>query len=176
MSGLLDTTNSFIIKKMLLGMQRLHKRVDSRRPITIDLLVHIFDDLQYTCSSVYETTLFSSCFSLAFFAFLRVGEFAESHLLQYSDISIDKEIGLINLSLPSSKTDQLAIITNLVLPRFENVKICPAHTLLNYLKLRLKLEGPLFCHFNHKSVTRFQVSSMLKSTLMNRISIHTHFV
>jgi truncated hemoglobin YjbI len=41
-SGLLDTTNSFIIKKMLLGLQRLHKRVDSRRPITIDLLVHIF--------------------------------------------------------------------------------------------------------------------------------------
>ena len=46
-------------------------------------------------------------FSLAFFAFLRVGEFAESHLsekhmLQYSDISIDKENGLINLSLPSS--------------------------------------------------------------------------
>lgn len=79
-SGLLDTTNSFIIKKMLLGMQRLHKRVDSRRPITIDLLVHIFDALQYTCSSVYETALFSSCFSLAFFAFSRVGEFAVSHL------------------------------------------------------------------------------------------------
>jgi hypothetical protein len=38
-SGLLDTTNSFIIKKMLLGMQRLHKMVDSRRPITIDLLL-----------------------------------------------------------------------------------------------------------------------------------------
>jgi hypothetical protein len=28
-------------------------------------------------------------------------------MLQYSDISIDKENGLINLSLPSSKTDQL---------------------------------------------------------------------
>jgi hypothetical protein len=61
------------------------------------------------CSSVYETALFSSCFLLAFFAFLRVGEFAESHLserhmLQYSDTSIDKENGLINLSLPSSKT------------------------------------------------------------------------
>lgn len=134
--GLLDTTNSFIIKKMLLGMQRLHKRVDSRRPITIDLLMHIFDALQYTCSSVYETALFSSCFSLAFFAFLRVGEFvvshlSERHMLQYSDISIDKENGLINLSLSSSKTDQLAIRTNLVIPRFENVKICPVHMLLN---------------------------------------------
>jgi bifunctional DNase/RNase len=56
-SGLLDTTNSFIIKKMLLGLQRLHKRVDSRRPITIDLLMHIFDALQYTCSSVVNIHL-----------------------------------------------------------------------------------------------------------------------
>lgn len=182
-SGLLDTTNSFIITKMLLGMQRLHKRVDSRRPITIDLLMQIFDALQYTCSSVYETALFSSCFSLAFFAFLRVGEFAESHLperhmLQYSDISIDKENGLINLSLPSSKTDQLAIRTNLVIPRFENVNLCPVHTLLNYSKLRPKFEGPLFCHFNHKSVTRVQDSSMLKSTLrflnINEQDFNTH--
>ena len=79
-------------------MQRLHKRVDSRRPITIDLLVHIFDALQYTCSSVYETALFSSSFSLAFFAFLRVAvsHLSERHMLQYSDISIDKENGLIN--------------------------------------------------------------------------------
>ena len=56
--------------------------------------------------------------------------------------------------------------------------MCPAHTLLNYLKLRLKLEGPLFCHFNHKSVTRFQVSSMLKSTLrflnLNEQDFNTH--
>jgi len=90
-SGLLDTTSSFIITKMLLGMQRLHKKVDSRRPNTIDLLMHIFDALQYTCSSVHEAALFSSCFSPVFFAFLRVGEFADSHLserhmLQYSDI------------------------------------------------------------------------------------------
>ena len=89
-------------------------------------------------------------------------------MLQYSDISIDKENGLINLSLSSSKTDQLAIRTNLVIPRFENVKMCPVHTLLNYLKLRPKLEGPLFCHFNHKSVNRFQVSSMLKSTTLSK--------
>jgi hypothetical protein len=62
-------------------------------------------------------------------------------MLQYSDISIDRENGLINLSLSSSKTDQLAIRTNLVIPTFENVKICPVHTLLNYLKLRPKLEA-----------------------------------
>jgi hypothetical protein len=38
-SGLLDTTNSFIIKQMLLGMQRLHKRVQE-------------DQLQLICSCI----------------------------------------------------------------------------------------------------------------------------
>jgi hypothetical protein len=59
----------------------------------------------------------------------------------------------------------ICLISSSDFPLKMNVKICPVHTLLNYLKLRPKLEGPLFCHFNHKSVTRFQVSSMLKSTL-----------
>ena len=52
------------------------------------------------------------------------------------NIPIYQLIRKINLSLSSSKTDQLAIRTNLVIPRFENVKICPVHTLLNYLKLK----------------------------------------
>jgi hypothetical protein len=55
-------------------------------------------------------------------------------MLQFCDISIDKKNGLINLSLSSSISDQLAIGTNLVIPRFENVTICPVHTLLNYYK------------------------------------------
>lgn len=46
------------------------------------------------------------------------------------------------------------------------------------MKLSPKFEGPLFCHFNHKSVTRFQDSSMLKSTLrflnINEHDFNTH--
>jgi hypothetical protein len=87
-------------------------------------------------------------------------------MLQYSDISIDRENGLINLSLPSSKTDQLAIRTNLGIPRFENVKICPVHTLLNYLKLRPKLEGPLFCHFIYPTHSRHSNPCKFKTILI----------
>lgn len=169
-SGLSDTTDNFLISKMLMGMQRLYKRADSRKPITIDLLIRIFYALCYTCSSVYETILFSSCFSLVFFVFLRVSEFAESrmskrHMLQFSDLKIDETNDLINVSLASSKTDQLGLRTNLEIPKFEIEKICPIQTLKNYMKIRPKIEGPLFCHLNHKSLTRYQISSMLKSTL-----------
>jgi hypothetical protein len=45
-------------------------------------------------------------------------------MLQYCDISIDKKNGLINLSLSSSISDQLAIRTNLVIPRDFHRPIC----------------------------------------------------
>jgi hypothetical protein len=39
MNGVHDITDSFILKKMLKGMQRLEKRGDCRKPITLDLLL-----------------------------------------------------------------------------------------------------------------------------------------
>ena len=37
MLGMSDTTESFIISKMLHGMEKLHKRVDIRKPITFEI-------------------------------------------------------------------------------------------------------------------------------------------
>ena len=34
-----------------------------------------------------------------------------------------------------------------------------------YLAVRPKVDGPLFCHFNHEKVTRYQVCKVLKSAL-----------
>ena len=40
-NNLEDRTQSFILKKMLQGMQRLDKKNDSRKPITIDIMQKI---------------------------------------------------------------------------------------------------------------------------------------
>ena len=166
--GLKDTTNSFIIQKMLAGMQRLHKRVDARKPITFDILSKIIFTLQKTCSSFYETLLFASCFSLAFFGFLRVGEFAQSacsdrHVLHVSDISFKDNMMFI--TLPSSKTDQMANKTRIEIPNYINQSICPVQNMKRYLKVRPKIAGSLYCHLNNKILTRYQVSAMLKRSL-----------
>ena len=71
------TTKSFITK-MLCGMERMHKSVNARKPITFEILEKIINVLLHVCNSYYEATLFSACFSVAFFVFLRVGEFALS--------------------------------------------------------------------------------------------------
>jgi hypothetical protein len=72
--GLSDLTNNFIIKKMLDGYDKLNKRCDIRKPITLDILIQLSDALVHICSSKYEVVMFKAAFALAFSAFLRVGE------------------------------------------------------------------------------------------------------
>ena len=155
---------------MLSGMQRLHKRVDARKPITQDILIRIILALDKTCSSFYETVLFSSCFSLAFFAFLRIGEFAETqfaerHIIHVNDVSVDSNGKNVSIMLSSSKTNQFGNKITLEIPTNKCENICPVKNMQRYLKIRPKIEGPLFCHLNHKTLTRYQVSSVLKSTM-----------
>jgi hypothetical protein len=61
-NNLEDRTQSFILKKMLQGMQRLDKKKDSRKPITIDILQKIIPILRMVCSSNYETHLLSAAY------------------------------------------------------------------------------------------------------------------
>ena len=56
--GLDDTTQSFIVQKMIKGAKNLYHRADIRCPITQDMLVKLTSALKYTCSSQYETLLY----------------------------------------------------------------------------------------------------------------------
>jgi hypothetical protein len=47
---------------------------DTRRPIALPLLENIVNVLPHLCFSNFETALFQSAFTLAFFALLRVSE------------------------------------------------------------------------------------------------------
>jgi hypothetical protein len=116
--ALQDTTKSFVITKMLCGMERKHKRVNARKPITFVILEKIINVFLHVCNSYYEATLFAACFSVAIFGFLRVGEFAlsqnsERHMLRIEDISLKFGGETVILNIPSSKTDQLANTTKL---------------------------------------------------------------
>ena len=51
-----DTTKSFVITKMC-GMERKHKRVNARKPITFEILEKIIDVLLHVCNYYYEAAL-----------------------------------------------------------------------------------------------------------------------
>lgn len=55
--------------------------------------------------------------------------------------------------------------TSIILSKFNDDTICAYRHLKEYLRLRPKIEGQLYCHLNNKNVTRFQFLSVLRSAL-----------
>lgn len=170
MLGVSDPTQCFVIRKMLLGMSRLDRRVDSRLPVTPDLLSKLLKSLPNVCKSVYETSLFSAIFSLAYFGFFRIGELVVSspglhgHVINVRNVLLKENESVLQLSLPHSKTDQEGKGVLIDFPAIDSVA-CPVKLVRQYLSVRPVLAGPLFCHFGGLPVTRYQFNAVLKKSL-----------
>ena len=167
--SLSDTTQTFIIKKMLNGMNRLYNRADLRLPITIDMMSKFSIALRHVCSSQYEAAMFMSAFSLAFSALLRVGEITAENvetakrIIHRNDVVVDNN--QLILTIRFSKTDQFGNSSLCIIPANVNSKFCAVSNLVDYLRVRSDKEGPLYCHMNNKHVTRKQFSNMLYKSL-----------
>ena len=171
-----DNTKSFFVGKLIEGMKRkTPRKKDLRMPISLDLLTKLIGALSYICQSSYETKLFASAFSLAFFGLLRVGEFTSEnkgipgfHVIKFHDISIqNNERGEeLHLKICSSKTDQAGNSTTLIICQQTNSIICPVRLMKSYLNVRqLAVESQLYVHFDDTRLTRYQFSAVLKKCL-----------
>lgn len=167
--GVHDITQHFLVKKMLLGMDRLYKKADSRLPITPILLEKIFRTLGAVCVSFYEACMYRAAFALAYFGFLRVGEVvadsssSQLHSLRFEDVlAISKSV--LNIRIRHSKADQEGDGYVLELPSVPS-EICPVRNLQIYLRMRSSKSGLLFCHFGGLPLTRYQFCAVLQKTL-----------
>ena len=79
MRGWPDPTRDFLVTKLLEGCRRDRPSTDSRLPISIPMLSEIVRSLPFICTSLYEAKMFKAAFLVAFFGFMRIGEFA-AHL------------------------------------------------------------------------------------------------
>lgn len=111
LNGFEDITQSFIIKKLLEGINRSKPNIkDCRLPITRYMWKDILASLPRVCWSIYETNLFQAAFSIAFHGLFRIGELVVNngdvrHIVYVSDVNFERHHLRIHLS--SSKTDQL---------------------------------------------------------------------
>ncbi len=171
--GMEDPTSGFIIKKMLEGLKRrkgIHK--DARRPITLDILKKVCTALPHITSSTYEAQLFKAAFTLAFHGFLRVGEFAansvtsvQRSVLTCDDIRLNRVARGIEVNFRVSKNNQHGEQQAIHIAAAQDLSICPFQALAIYLGSREHVPGPLFCHFDHSPLTRFQVTKTLQAAL-----------
>lgn len=71
-----DPTDSFYIKKVLKGNQNLKNSVDSRLPITKDMLTKLVQAVPSVISNPYNQHLLKAMMALAYYCFRRIGEIA----------------------------------------------------------------------------------------------------
>ena len=74
-----DITQHFTIRKMLQGFRKSKPSSDSRLPITPTILKKIIHALEFSTTSALTKSLFRAMFTLAFCAFLRVGELTKTN-------------------------------------------------------------------------------------------------
>jgi hypothetical protein len=95
MMNCVDTTHTFIIKRMVEGMARGQVRKDIRAPITVDILRKIVPMLKHACRSSFETMLFRATFVVAFLGSFRISELVahsvscSGRAVRRDDIEID---------------------------------------------------------------------------------------
>ena len=165
-----DPTSHFVIKKMLVGTNKLYKSEDTRLPITLDILHKLLDSIHNVTESVYYKCLFKSMYSLMFHAFLRIGEVTFSpNNLQLSDVSVSQTGVVITFTKFKHHVGQPIIVK--VPP--SGSKYCPVNIVIAYIKLRGQNPGPFFSHPSLLPIQSSYFSRIFERSLnWNRLSDH----
>lgn len=121
----------------------------------------------------YDSILLWAACCLAFFGFLRSGEFTsrpgESPAICFSDLSVDSKSNpsTIKIQIRRSKTDQFGQGTSVYVSKTNSV-LCPVSALSWYLAQRpttVLEDSPLFIHQDGSPLTRDQFVRWVKEAL-----------
>ena len=161
LNGWNNPLETFLVKKLMAGYKKSSLSCDMRRPITLALLHRLLGAVPHLAFSTYEAVLFQSSFALAFFALLRVSEVID---LRRDDIQI---LGSgISVFIKSSKTDQLGSGASVWVPNTSE-SVLLVNLLKEFSLLSSKIDRDVyFAHFNSKTLTQFQFSSMLQLKIL----------
>ncbi|XP_071109178.1 integrase/recombinase xerD homolog [Haliotis cracherodii] len=175
LKGMEDCTNHFLVTKLITGMYKSRGRQDTRKPITLDLLKVVINNLTQVCSSSYEVCLFRAVYCKAFFGFFRVSELVQTKMSQpgcsINNVSISGETEKATIHLPHSKgghgwpSDQRGYGNSVGIEVTPGKSTCPVAALKAYLNVRPSGPVPAFIHFDQSPLTRYQFQAVLKKAL-----------
>ena len=135
-----------------------------RQPITPSLLLRMFSVWSHLKpTELAKAKMLWAAACLAFFGFLRVGEFTSPGVntfdddihLSPRDISVDnlQRPSVMYVTLRQSKTDRLRKGVTLVLGKTDQI-LCPVSSMMSYLVVRGSSAGPLFVYPDNSFLTR----------------------
>lgn len=149
-------TQSFSVSRAIRGVRSLSSHSPKLKfPITPDVLRLLCQSIHKAGFTFPDATRLLSMFTLAFYAFLRVGELCGSrHAIQIQNISLCDSY--LSIRFPSFKFSA-GRCPNVFIPACPNL-LCPVRALSSYLCLRGVNSGSLFIDSNKEpiSVARFR--------------------
>ncbi len=154
--------------------EQSHKRPPLiRLPITSEILCRIKEALGLDPTNWDNIMLWAAC-ALAFFGFLRCGEFTipngssydPTQHLSVSDVAIDSPFNpeTLQIHIKPSKTDPFRLGVDLFLAK-ARLPLCPLVAMLPYLVIRGDSRGPLFMLRSGKPMTRQCFTAMMRAML-----------
>ena len=164
-NGYDDPTGAFIIKKLMQSCQKTQPSGDHRLPITKLLLHQLIHALNYTTNSYFDRCLYSSMFTLAFHAFLRIGEMTgaggeNSHHLMFNQVTVKHdELEICFLTYKHSN----GVPFRLIVRQQTDRSICAVYHLKRYLSLRGGAPGPLFAYPPATPLRRYKFNQQLRN-------------
>lgn len=128
-----NPTRHPLVQKLLMGARNSRRSLFLRSPITIPMLRQLLLSLTHDSFSFYTSTLLSAVFTLAFYGFLRVGEFTSSpHTLHLADCQLSPGSSIM-LSFRSFKFSRNHS-PHLIIPTAPH-DLCPVTRMSRYLDL-----------------------------------------
>jgi hypothetical protein len=169
-----DITNNFIIKKLVNGDKRLAAGPDIRRPLTVTVFGHLLQALAHVTNAYYQRIMFEAMFLLACFAFLRIGEITPrsktyQNLLLFQDVTLHiykSGPTTVNLKISHFKHSTFKQPVLLEIKSQAKASYCPVRKRREFLRLRGRSNGPLFCYKDLSPIKRSEFCTVLNEALV----------
>ena len=170
--GGIEFSQNFLVVKALAGVAKTRPSKENRAPLSQSQLQALLVNAHLVVGLGYKQALFKAMFSLAFHAFLRVGEITtgsaskrSKNTLQLTDVVLSKQPLAVTISfrdykhkVPGSPSFLLKIIG-------DGSNTCVVGMLATYLHVRGYSQGPLFCTEDGKAVSRNYFCDVLRDIL-----------
>lgn len=167
-----DPTKDFLVVKALSGIRNRFKAKDVRMPITRPILHSLLKSIKKVIKDRIERKILHCMFSLAFHAFLRIGEMAArtfgcpGNIIALEDIHVLGNRAEMVVTLKKFKHSAKQGAQSIVIMAEENDKhVCPVRSLSKFLQVRGSKPGPLFQLPSGKLYTRRQFDRNLSRCL-----------
>ena len=165
-----DTTKNFLVVKAMSSCYKKYRKYDIRMPISIDILDKMIAALEKVLDNFYEIITYKAMFSLAFHAFLRIGEITvnsykqeNENLLKMENLKITDFIEIKFTKFKHCKGQPFI----LKIKPSKRVNSCPFLLIQNYKKIckANSNNDPLFQASPGIPVLRSKFDKMLKQVL-----------